>query len=107
METSTMPDLRYLAVAATLLAAPDALASADLARSRNCVACHHLERKMIGPAFTAIAARYADNAGAPETLSSKIRAGGAGSWGQMPMPPQANVSAEEADALAKWILAQR
>lgn len=103
-----MFDVRHLAVAFTVLvAASDASASADLARSKNCVACHHAERRMIGPPYTAIAARYADDAAAVATLSQRIREGTGGNWGQMPMPAQSGVSAEDAEALAKWILSQR
>lgn len=84
-----------------------ALASAELARAKNCVACHHAERRMIGPAYSLIAARYANDAAAVGTLAARIIAGGGGNWGQMPMPAQANLSQEEAEALATWILSFR
>jgi len=97
-------------VAATVLAALVAsptLASPELARSKNCVACHHLERKMIGPAYKAIAERYAKDESAVANLSDKVIKGGAGSWGQTPMPPQASVTPAEAETLTKWILSQQ
>ena len=87
-----------------MLAASGALASPELARSKNCLACHHVERKMNGPAYKAIAERYANDQGALKTLSEKIRKGGAGVWGPSPMPPQPQVTPEEAEALVKWIL---
>jgi len=100
-----MPGVRpFLAVAAALLLAPAAHASPELARSSNCVACHSIERKMNGPAFKAIAARYATDEGALKVLSEKVRAGGGGVWGPMAMPAQANVTPEDAEALVKWIL---
>lgn len=104
-----MLDFRQLATAlfVALLASPAAFASPELARSKNCVACHHIERKMIGPAYKAVAERYGKDEAATRTLSERIVKGGGGVWGQMPMPPQPTVSPEEADALAKWILSQQ
>ena len=97
-------------LAALVLAAfvsTPAAASPELARSKNCVACHHGERKMIGPAYKAIAERYANDAGAAITLAEKVRKGGGGQWGQSPMPPQASVSEEDADVLVRWILSHQ
>lgn len=100
--------LRRLALLlAALLPSSPALASPDLARSKNCIACHHAERRMIGPAYSLIAARYADDSAAPARLAERIIAGGSGNWGQMPMPPQPGLSREEAETLARWILSQR
>jgi cytochrome c len=103
-----MLQLRPVAAAALalLLAAP-AWASPELARSKNCIACHHLERHMNGPAFKAIAGRYADDPAAVERLSAKVLAGGSGQWGPSPMPPQSSLSQEEAEGLVRWILSQR
>lgn len=103
-----MPDLRHCAAAllTVLLTSSSAVASPELARSKNCVACHHAERKMIGPAFKAIAERYGKDEAAIKTLSEKVVKGGGGVWGQTPMPPQPGVSPEDAEILAKWILAQ-
>ncbi len=84
-----------------------AAASPELARSKNCVACHSAERKMIGPAFKAIAEKYANDPTAVKSLSEKVIKGGSGVWGPMPMPPQPNVTPEEAETLATWILSHR
>ena len=92
---------------AAVLPSSAALASADLAKSKNCVACHHVERKMIGPAYNAVAARYAKDDAAIKSLIEKVIKGGGGNWGQVPMPPQPSVSPEEAEALVKWILSQQ
>lgn len=101
-----MADLCRLAATsfAALLTSSAAFASADLAKSKNCVACHHVERKMIGPPYKAMAERYGKDETAAKLLSEKIVKGGGGVWGPMPMPPQPNVSQTEAEALAKWIL---
>jgi cytochrome c len=84
-----------------------AAASPELTRAKNCGACHHLERKMLGPSFQAIAARYADDPAAATMLIERVIKGGGGKWGQLPMPAQANVSPDESEAIVKWILAQK
>jgi len=100
--------MHYVAtVTLALLVSQTALASPELARSKNCVACHHMERKMIGPAYKAIAERYAKDESAAKTLNEKVIKGGAGNWGQTPMPPQSNLSPAEAETLVKWILSQQ
>lgn len=95
------------ATAFALLGSQATLASPELARSKNCVACHHLERRMIGPPYKAVAERYAKDESAANTLIEKVIKGGVGNWGQTPMPPQPNVTPAEAEALVKWILAQQ
>jgi cytochrome c len=108
MKASPMIALRNLAlVLCALGVSSPALASAELARSKNCVACHHAERRMIGPAYNLIAGRYANDSAAVATLATRIMAGGSGNWGPMPMPAQPNVSREEAEALAAWIMSFR
>lgn len=103
-----MFDGRYvIATVVALLAASSAFGSPELARSKNCVACHHVERKMIGPAYKAVAERYAKDEAAVPKLSEKVIKGGVGSWGQTPMPPQASVTPSEAETLVKWILSQQ
>ncbi|MEP9378337.1 c-type cytochrome [Aquabacter sp. CN5-332] len=102
-----MVEFRQLAVATfAALLTSSAFASADLAKSKNCVACHSVERKMIGPPYKAVAERYAKDESAIKLLSEKIVKGGGGNWGQLAMPPQPSVSPEEAESLAKWILSQ-
>ena len=95
------------ATALALLMSSSALASPELARSKNCIACHHVERKMIGPAYKAVAERYAKDEAAVPKLSEKVIKGGAGSWGQTPMPPHPSVSPADAEALVKWILSNQ
>jgi cytochrome c len=105
--TAPMIDLRHLAACcAMVLASPAALASPELARSKNCVACHHVERKMNGPPYKAIAERYAKDEAAQKALIEKVRKGGGGVWGPMAMPAQPTLSEEDAEALIKWIMSQ-
>ncbi|WP_431284229.1 c-type cytochrome [Humitalea sp. 24SJ18S-53] len=103
-----MLDTRRLIVLLGAMLVPGAaFASADLARSKNCVACHHTERRVIGPAFTAIAGRYDNDDANVRILSERIIAGTGGHWGPTPMPPQSSLSQEEAEALVRWILSLR
>ena len=95
-------------LASTLaLASGAAFASADLAKAKNCLACHAVDKKLVGPAFKDVAAKYAKDAGAADKLAKKVREGGSGIWGQIPMPPNPQVSAEEAATLVKWVLSQK
>ena len=91
--------------APVLAASPDPAAA--LARARNCVACHHATHKIIGPAYTAIASRYAGQADAAAALTQSVRAGSQGKWGNVPMPSNMQVSPEEAGLLVRWILQQK
>lgn len=95
------------ALVLTLLVPLAAQADAALARARNCMSCHAVERKVIGPSFQDIAARYQGNGAAAELLAGKILKGGAGVWGPVPMPANTQVSAAEAQQLAAWILQMR
>ena len=83
-----------------------AVAPADLAKSKNCFACHATDKKLIGPAYKDVAAKYKGDAGAIAKLAEKIKKGGSGVWGTMPMPPNA-VSDAEAKDLAKWVLSTK
>ncbi len=75
-----------------------------LATSRNCMSCHAVDRKVLGPAFKDVAARYKDDKGAPDALAAKIMKGGSGVWGPVPMPANNQVSDAEAKRLAAWVL---
>lgn len=102
-----MPTSRPLCVLpALLLAMLAAPAQADLAlaRAKNCMSCHTAERKVIGPAFKDIAARYKDQKAAADLLAVKILKGGSGVWGTVPMPANTQVSDADARKLAAWVL---
>jgi cytochrome c len=81
-----------------------AFASAELAKQKNCQACHSADKKLVGPAYRDISAKYKADKNAPAALAKKIREGGVGAWGQIPMPANPQVSDGEAQALAKWVL---
>lgn len=93
--------------AGTLLACGSALASEELFKRSNCMACHAIDQKRLGPSMKEVAAKYSGDSGAAEKLARKIRNGGAGVWGELPMPPQTQVSEEDAKVLAEYILSIR
>lgn len=91
-----------LVMFATCLALP-ALADPKLADKKNCLACHAIKEKVLGPALKDVAAKYAGQADAAALLAAKIKKGGAGVWGDIPMPPN-DVTDAEAQTLAQWVL---
>ncbi len=83
-----------------------ALSTADgqaLMKKNNCTACHSIDKKVVGPAFKDVAAKYRGQADAEAKLVAKVTKGGAGSWGSMPMPPQP-AKADDVKALVKFAL---
>ncbi|MFN4319386.1 MAG: c-type cytochrome [Aquificaceae bacterium] len=92
-----------LALAMVVGFAGFSLASEQLAKQKGCMACHATNAKKVGPSYADIAKKYAGKAGAVDYLAGKIKKGGAGVWGGVPMPPQ-NVSDAEAKQLAQWVL---
>lgn len=91
------------ALGATLTAAP-ALANPQLAQSKNCMACHATDKKLVGPSYKDVAAKYAGQKDAVDKLAQKVIKGGSGVWGPVPMPANAQVSEAEAKQLVQWIL---
>ncbi|MCK6419350.1 MAG: c-type cytochrome [Aquabacterium sp.] len=100
-----MKKFALIAAVAAVVAGP-AFANADLAKAKNCMACHAVDKKMVGPAFKDIAAKYAGQKDAAAKLADKVIKGGTGVWGQIPMPANA-VSKDEADKLVAWVLATK
>ena len=92
--------------AAGLGVSGQALADEALAKARNCMSCHAIDKKLVGPAYKDVAAKYKGDAGAVDKLAAKVKAGGKGVWGQIPMPPN-NVTPDEAKKLVTWILSQK
>jgi cytochrome c len=93
----------FSALAASAISTP-ALADLKLATDKNCMSCHSVEKKVIGPAYKDIAKKYAGQKDAVEMLAGKIQKGGAGVWGPIPMPANAQVNAAEAKTLATWVM---
>lgn len=96
-----------LCVVLSALASSSAMASADLAKAKNCMACHAVATKLVGPAYKDVAAKYAGQKDAESKLVGKVLKGGSGAWGAVPMPANPQVSQAEASTLVKWILAQK
>jgi cytochrome c len=94
-------------LAAALSVAGPALADQALATSKNCMACHAADKKLVGPSFKDVAAKYAGQKDAVDKLAVKIVKGGAGVWGPVPMPANAQVNDADAKKLAAWVLAQK
>ena len=84
-----------------------ALANADLAKAKNCMACHAVASKLVGPAFKDVGAKYAGQKDAENKLVQKVLKGGSGAWGAIPMPANPQVSEAEARTLVTWVLAQK
>ncbi len=93
-----------LALAASLCAQAPAFANAELAQKKTCMACHSVDKKLVGPAYKEVAAKYAGQKDAVAKLAEKIQKGGTGAWGQIPMPANPQVNADEAKALATWVM---
>ena len=84
-----------------------AMADLALAQSKNCMACHAVENKVVGPAYKDVAAKYKADKTAVDKLAAKIIKGGSGVWGPVPMPANAQVNEAEAKKLAAWVLATK
>ncbi|QNB06278.1 c-type cytochrome [Herbaspirillum frisingense] len=101
--------MKYLLLIATLVAgsaiSAEALANAQLAKSKNCMACHSVDAKIVGPAFKDVAKKYVGQKDAEAKLTQKVLNGGSGTWGAVAMPAnKGQVSEAEARELVKWVL---
>lgn len=94
-----------LTAIAALAAAP-AMADEALAKSKGCMGCHAVDKKLVGPAYKEVAAKYKGDAKAPAMLAAKVIKGGSGTWGAIPMPAN-KVTDAEAATLVKWVLTQK
>jgi cytochrome c len=102
-----MKVLPVLALGLAVATISPAFASADLAQKKNCMACHALDKKLVGPSYKEVAAKYAGQKDAVDKLAVKVVKGGAGVWGPVPMPANAQVSDAEAKTLVAWVLSQK
>ncbi len=82
------------------------LADEALAKAKNCMSCHAIDKKLVGPSYKDVAAKYKGDKGAVDKLAAKVKTGGKGAWGEIPMPPN-NVTDDEAKKLATWVLSQK
>ena len=93
-----------LALSLTATAIAPAMADEALAKAKNCMACHAVANKVVGPAYKDVAKKYAGDKTAADKLAAKIMKGGSGVWGAVPMPANPQVSEAEAKKLAAWVL---
>lgn len=92
------------ASAALLVMSGVATADQALAQKNACMSCHGVDKKIVGPAFKDVAKKYAGDATAAEKLAGKVKGGGKGVWGQVPMPPNPQVSADDVKKIVGWVL---
>jgi cytochrome c len=95
-----------LGLAGALAAAP-AWASEELAKKHGCFACHATDKKLVGPSYKDVAAKYGADKGAEAKLFDKVKKGGTGAWGTVPMPPNGHVPDADIKTLVKWVLSQK
>ncbi|MBS3912585.1 MAG: c-type cytochrome [Hydrogenophaga sp.] len=96
-----------LIMAAMAAIAAPAIADEALAKSKNCMACHAADKKLVGPSYKDVAKKYAGDAKALDMLATKIIKGGSGVWGAIPMPANPQVSEADAKKLSAWVLSQK
>lgn len=105
-----MKKMIALASVATLAAhsipalAVDEVAAMDLAKKNNCLACHSIDKKLVGPAWRDVGKKYAGDAAAAEQLAMKVKKGTKGTWGTLPMPPNATVKNDDIKTLVEYVL---
>ena len=93
-----------LACAASANAAVDAAKAQEIANKNACMGCHQIDKKLVGPAYKDVAAKYKGDKNALATLTKKVKGGGAGVWGPVPMPANTQVNEADAKKLAAWVL---
>ena len=93
-----------ITLAMALSVAAPAMADEALAKSKNCMACHAVDKKLVGPAYKDVAAKYKSDAGAEAKLAEKVKKGGSGVWGPIPMPPNAAVKDDDIKKMVAYIM---
>src|SRR5215813_13724889 len=109
MDNARARNLAVCAAGLFWLSVPSVVGAAGeeaLLAKYNCQACHTVDKKLVGPAYKEVAAKYAGDAAAPAKLAQKIKNGGTGAWGAIPMPPN-NVPDADLRTMVEWILAQK
>ena len=98
--------LAFALAAAAVVSLP-AKASDELAKKHMCMTCHTVDKKLVGPAYKEVAAKYASDKAAEAKLFDKVKKGGVGTWGQIPMPPNEKVPDADVKAMVKWVLSTK
>jgi cytochrome c len=99
-----MMKLMMTAAAAALLLSGAASANQALAQKNACLSCHGVDKNIVGPAYKEVAKKYAGDKTAKAKLVAKVKAGGKGVWGEIPMPPNPGVKTEDAEKIIEWVL---
>lgn len=100
-----MRSIAIVLIATGVTFSTSAMASMDLAKKSNCMSCHLVDKKLVGPSYQDVAKKYIGQKDAIKKLSAKVKAGGKGVWGEIPMPPNAAIKDADIETLVKWILA--
>src|SRR5687767_4534642 len=99
--------MKHVVVVLGLLAASPVMASEELAKKNACFACHTVDKKIVGPSYKDVAAKYRSDKEAAKKLAHKVKNGSQGVWGTIPMPPNSAVPDADINTLVKWILSQK
>ena len=99
--------MKSLFILLAALAAAPAFANVELATKKNCMACHAVDKKLVGPSYKDVSAKYVGQKDAVDKLTQKVLKGGSGVWGAVPMPANAQVTPAEAKQLVEWVLTQK
>jgi cytochrome c len=99
--------MRHAVLVVGLIAAFPALGNEELAKKHACFACHAVDKKLVGPSYKDVAAKYRSDKGAAAKLAQKVKNGSQGVWGSIPMPPNSAVPDADINALVKWVLSQK
>ena len=102
-----MKSVVFVLGVAGVLATLPAQASEALAKKHNCLACHTVDKKLVGPSYKEVAAKYRADKGAEAKLVDNVKKGSTGTWGPVPMPPNATVPDADVRALVKWSMSQK
>lgn len=103
MKLSTL----FFTLAAGAVLALPAQASEALAKKYMCMTCHALDKKLVGPSYHDVAAKYKGDKAAEASLVAKVKKGGSGVWGQIPMPPNDKIPDADLQAMVKWVLSTK
>jgi len=95
-----------MVAAAGVLAAPVAQADEALLKKHNCTACHQIDKKVVGPAYKDVAKKYKGQKGIALKLAEKVKKGGQGAWGPVPMPPNSQVPDADIKKMVEFILSR-
>ncbi|HVJ23760.1 MAG TPA: c-type cytochrome [Burkholderiales bacterium] len=99
--------MKHAVLVVGLIAAFPALANEELAKKHACFACHTVDKKLVGPSYKDVAAKYRSDKDAVAKLAQKVKNGSQGVWGTIPMPPNSAVPDADINALVKWVLSQK